>query len=480
MVSRSICGLTNQKSDAQAWHSIFQYFNRTHGRGKAGYRAGEKIAIKANLNNTTDHGTIERLNSSPHLILSLVRQLTGQGRVPESSITVFDSSRWIPGNLYDKIHHEFPGVVFVDHIGGDGRVKAEFKPNAIPFSVETHNATGLDTTVIEAAYVIDAAVLRAHVSSGVTLCAKNLFGATSINTDWRKNAHDGFHHNSDGSASYSAFTDYLGHKDLGEKTVLFIKDVLSSILGSAVQFELLAKNPVESIRLPAQRTGRKRSKPYITPQQFDELVARIPEPYASMIFVAVYTGLRVSELAGLKWNDVHVIEQVNGNGEAEGRYSISIDERFCRGDWGAPKSDASNATIGINACVYSRIQRLKLLTVEVRAGTAIRRYKVVKSDNPEDLVFQSVKKGAPMRDNNILSRHIKPAARKMGLSFVNWRCLRTSHATWLKMAGADVKDAQAQMRHSRSSTTLDIYQQFVPESQQRAVEKLSSLSKRVQ
>lgn len=259
-----------------------------------------------------------------------------------------------------------------------------------------------------------------------------------------------------------------------------IKDVLSSILGSAVEFELLAKNHVASIRLPAQRTGRKRTKPYITPKQFDELVARIPEPYASMIYVAVYTGLRVSELAGLKWNDVIAIEQANEEGEVEVRYAISIDERFCRGDWGAPKSDASNATIGINECVYLRVQRLKLLTVNVRAGNAIRRYKVVKADGPEDLVFQSVSKGAPMRDNNILSRHIKPAARKMGLGFVNWRCLRTSHATWLKMAGADVKDAQAQMRHSRSSTTLDIYQQFVPESQQRAVEKLSSLSKRVQ
>jgi hypothetical protein len=43
------------------------------------------------------------------------------------------------------------------------------------------------------------------------------------------------------------------------------------------------------------------------------------------------------------------------------------------------------------------------------------------------------------------------------------------------MAGADVKDAQAQMRHSRSSTTLDIYQQFVPKSQQRAVDRLSRL-----
>jgi integrase len=52
----------------------------------------------------------------------------------------------------------------------------------------------------------------------------------------------------------------------------------------------------------------------------------------------------------------------------------------------------------------------------------------------------------------------------------------TSHATWLKMAGADVKDAQAQMRHSRSSTTLDVYQQFVPESQQRAVDRLSRLA----
>jgi hypothetical protein len=35
-----------------------------------------------------------------------------------------------------------------------------------------------------------------------------------------------------------------------------------------------------------------------------------------------------------------------------------------------------------------------------------------------------------------------------------------------------VKDAQAQMRRSRASTTLDIYQQFVPESQKRVVEKL--------
>jgi len=245
-----------------------------------------------------------------------------------------------------------------------------------------------------------------------------------------------------------------------------IRDVLSSVLRSAVEFGLLARNPVEGVRLPAERAGKRRSKPYVTPSQFDQLLLSIPEPYSSMVFVAIYTGLRVSEVIGLRWNDLH-------------ESAITIDERCCRGDWGAPKSDASNTTIAVNRCVIERIHHLKVLTVAVRAGRAVRNYKVVKSDGPNDLVFQSVQKGLPMRDNNVLTRYLKPAGRQMGMPWLNWRCLRTSHAVWLKLAGADVKDAQGQMRHSRASTTLDIYQQFVPASQQRVVDKLSGLSKMI-
>lgn len=181
-----------------------------------------------------------------------------------------------------------------------------------------------------------------------------------------------------------------------------------------------------------------------------------------MVFVAVATGFRVSELVGLRWRNVHAD-------------SITIDERFTRGDWGAPKSEASNATVAVNRAVIERIQRLNTLVVSVRAGRAIRHVRVVKSDGPEDTVFQSLFKGSPMRDNNVLVRQIKPAAKTLGIGWVNWQVLRRSFATWLKIAGADIKDAQALMRHSRASTTLDVYQQFVPESQRRVVESLGRL-----
>jgi integrase len=249
----------------------------------------------------------------------------------------------------------------------------------------------------------------------------------------------------------------MAESKLSQESKDKVRDVLSSILGSGVKYGLLVKNPVEGVRLPTPKSG-KRSKPYITVEQFYELLKQIAEPYATMIYVAIYTGLRVSELIGLRWRSVH-------------QDSITIEERYCRGDWGPPKSEASNCTIGVNRAIIERILQLKTVVVEVQAGTGTRRYPAVKSDGPDDLVFQSVVKGAPMRDNNILVRHIKPAARALGLR-VNWQILRRSFATLLKLKGADVKDAQALMRHSRASTTLDIYQQFVPESQRRVVDGL--------
>jgi hypothetical protein len=91
------------------------------------------------------------------------------------------------------------------------------------------------------------------------------------------------------------------------------------------------------------------------------------------------------------------------DGNPRDRPERRINERYCRGDWGAPKSESSNATIPVNRSVIERIHRLKLITVVVKAGNALRKHRVVKSDGPEDLVFQAVRDGKAIRDNNILT-----------------------------------------------------------------------------
>ena len=254
---------------------------------------------------------------------------------------------------------------------------------------------------------------------------------------------------------------HLQRSKLSPESIDKIRDVLSAVLRTAVDYGRLDTNPAEKVRLKKRSLAN--PKPFLRIDQFFQLLELIAEPYATMVYVAVFVGLRVSELAGLLWRNIYVD-------------SITIEQRFSRGDWDQPKSEASKSTIPVDLHVIQRIHRLKSLEITVRAGRARRRYKAVKSCGPDDLVFQSVVKGAPMRDNNILVRHIKPAARKLGMEWVNWQVFRRSCATWLQQAGVDVKDAQGLLRHSRASTTMDIYQQLVPESQRRAVAKLTALA----
>jgi len=115
------------------------------------------------------------------------------------------------------------------------------------------------------------------------------------------------------------------------------------------------------------------------------------------------------------------------------------------------------------------------MIVEVKAGRATRRYRVVKSDGPDDLVFQSVQDGRPMRDNNIFDPSYQ-ASRKdawYGLGQLAGTAEILRHL--VTDGGTDPRDRQSLMRHSRFTTTAEVYEQDLPESQLRAVDKLRAL-----
>ena len=216
--------LTKKQSEEKAWDVLFTYHNRN--KQNQGYQSGEKIAIKINMNNTDAHENTNRINANPQLILSLLKSLINEGGVAPENITIADPSRFITDNIYDKCHAVFPKVHFVDHNGGDEREKAAFVENGFVYSYDFDRMTrGLATCFVEADYVINMALMKGHVSQGVTLSSKNFFGCVNIETDWRKNAHcSGFSQSREGKRQYSVYPDFMGHKDLGEKTILFLID----------------------------------------------------------------------------------------------------------------------------------------------------------------------------------------------------------------------------------------------------------------
>lgn len=225
MMKESLASLTGENSEKNAWKALFWHFNLSHNNKKTDYQPGEKIAIKINTNNTYGHENSPEINATPQMVLSLLKSLVNEAGVPQDKITVFDASRFITDNIYNKCHAAFPGVIFVDNTGGDGRTKSVYVDNAIPYSVDNGKlATGLASCAVEADYLINMALLKGHVGQGVTLCGKNWYGTTSIYNDWRKNAHNNFNPSREGTPQYLTFVDFMSHKELGDKTMLFLID----------------------------------------------------------------------------------------------------------------------------------------------------------------------------------------------------------------------------------------------------------------
>ena len=231
MFEHSIRKLSDAKNCRKGWQQLFQYFNRTHNRGNVGYRPGEQIAIKVNLNNTFEPDDRDNdIDQSPHGLISLLGQLTHEAGVRAQDIIIYDASigfrpRAIPARIYQPVHHRFPEVRWMSARGAQGVEPAGWVENAIHYtnpSVALGNA--LPRAVVNATYLINIALLKGHEISGITACAKNHFG--SIQWPFKE------HNNSTVSqfrtkpGAYSALVDLMGCPYLGGKTLLYIVEGL--------------------------------------------------------------------------------------------------------------------------------------------------------------------------------------------------------------------------------------------------------------
>ncbi len=229
MYSGSLQGLTGSSSDKKAWEQLFRYFNKTHGRGNRGWKPGELIAIKINLNNTYNADDADNdIDQSPQATRAILHQLSQAG-VSQKDIIVYDATigwkiRALPDRIYQPLHKEFPEVRWMDAPGSPGREKADWVANAITFtSPEVELGNELPRQVVDAAYLINIALLKGHEITGVTLCAKNHFGSVR----YPQKDHNKYVSQMKGApGDYSAYVDLMGSPNLGGKTMLYIVDGL--------------------------------------------------------------------------------------------------------------------------------------------------------------------------------------------------------------------------------------------------------------
>ncbi len=109
MLSATIRSVGDAPTDKAAWNRIFTDFNRRAGKGAVGYRKGEKIAVKLNLNQVHDHGNGANASYiAPQLVRSLLRQFVTQAGAAPADITFYDAIRDVPATIFDPCTKEFP------------------------------------------------------------------------------------------------------------------------------------------------------------------------------------------------------------------------------------------------------------------------------------------------------------------------------------------------------------------------------------
>jgi integrase len=234
---------------------------------------------------------------------------------------------------------------------------------------------------------------------------------------------------------------------LGSASADLFKNLMSKIFATAKKWNYFAgENPASGVELPEYRPVRE--KHILTAEQIPALLKALREPFRTMVLFAILTGLRVGEILGLRWEDVDFSSSV-----------MHVSQRCYRGQMDTPKTKSSKRTLPLPLPCLAALKRH-------RANGPL-------PDVP-GLVFQT-SNGTPYSDTNILHRELKPAGKQIGAPWLNWHTFRRTHATLLQFVGGSLKDAQAQLGHSKLSTTLDFYTFEIPAHQREAVERLGEL-----
>jgi len=242
-------------------------------------------------------------------------------------------------------------------------------------------------------------------------------------------------------------TMYAGMLDRGlsNSTVSQLHRIFKKALDDAVKWGLLVLNPVHRTSPPKQRRPQLEMWDIYTVHEFLDVAAS--SRFSDFYFLAVLTGLRRSELAGLRWENIDL---------ARARLSVAETLQRLTGlglVTGQPKTDRSRRTVALAPSALKLLRNIQGRQLEQRLE-----YGQLWQNT--GYVFTQ-ETGAPV-DPDMVSKDFPRLIRKAGLPHLTFRGLRHAHASLALSAGINLKIVSERLGHAGVEITADIYSHVLP------------------
>jgi len=245
------------------------------------------------------------------------------------------------------------------------------------------------------------------------------------------------------------YQSWLKH-GLSAGTIRYQHAVMHKALQTALKWGLVARNVADSVDIPHVKQSIMQTWNEDEVMQF--LEAAKGGQYYELFYLALFTGMRRSELLALSWQDIDfVLCQIYVNRGLQqlkdGSYVFT-----------QPKSARSRRTIALPPSAVLLLQRYydSLQMDYVVLGIPL---------TDDTLVFSTL--GKPLRPNTI-TRAWTSLAVRAGIKRIRFHDARHTHASLMLKQGIHPKIVQERLGHASIQMTLDTYSHVAPGLQEAA------------
>ena len=246
--------------------------------------------------------------------------------------------------------------------------------------------------------------------------------------------------------------------------------LLSQCFDSAQMNQLIRVNPADGVTIPNKSKKPKEIQALTLSQQAAYINALKGEQHEVLLLTALFTGLRLGELTGLKWGHVNLATK-----EIEVKESIRRVKVYDKNGVGKnqvitkpPKSRAGLRTVPLPDFLVDLLKKQR------------------PNDVSDDTYVFLTKHGNPHTARNVQKYHsrictkakINPITDDKGKTTymgINFHGLRHTYATRMIESGETIKTVQDLLGHQDAQTTLNIYTHTLPEIKKASADKQNAL-----